>query len=453
MKIRITIIIYSILSAALLLAQAPQHFKYIAVARDDVGNILVNQDIGLRISIVDGGVDGTEDYIETHQLKSNQSGVIEIIIGAGTVEKGALDKVNWEQGSFHIKIEMDSRGGNDYKVAGTSQLLPVPYTLYAEKAGVVLDQNGIPVNTDGSGNNNGNRNGEPNTIFPPDDNSHLNLNAGKVGVGTSLPEAKLDVVGRVQASEGYIADSDTGLFFAGQHISGVNFDNSSYTYTGMRSGRGILTVLCEGPLYDARDGQYYNIVQIGDQCWMAENLNIGIRIDGDLMQTDNDTIEKYCYDNIESNCDIYGGLYQWDEMMQYGSRSLQGICPEGWHLASDEEWCELENEVDIGTVDCFAGNWRGTDVGGNLKETGLDHWLTPNKGATNASGFSARGAGYRRDPYGTFMAITVQAFYWTSLETTNGLNAWNRQLYYNGKQIARGGWAKGYGNSVRCIRD
>ena len=82
------------------------------------------------------------------------------------------------------------------------------------------------------------------------------------------------------------------------------------------------------PIVDLRDSQSYNTVEIGTQCWMAENLNIGTRIDGSRKQTDNAILEKYCYGDNEANCDIYGGLYQWNEMMQYvtnqGARNLPG---------------------------------------------------------------------------------------------------------------------------------
>jgi uncharacterized protein (TIGR02145 family) len=74
-----------------------------------------------------------------------------------------------------------------------------------------------------------------------------------------------------------------------------------------------------GSFEDARDGQIYRWVKIGDQTWMGENLNIGTCIDGSLEQTDNQIIEKYCCGDEEGNCTIYSGLYQWDEMIQYGT--------------------------------------------------------------------------------------------------------------------------------------
>ena len=80
---------------------------------------------------------------------------------------------------------------------------------------------------------------------------------------------------------------------------------------------------------------------------MAKNLNIGTMIDGGDHQEDDGIIQKHCYADFSSYCDIYGGLYEWREMMQYTeTQGVQGICPDGWHLPTDAEWCSLEQAVD-----------------------------------------------------------------------------------------------------------
>ncbi|MCP4252684.1 MAG: hypothetical protein GY775_04615 [Candidatus Scalindua sp.] len=91
------------------------------------------------------------------------------------------------------------------------------------------------------------------------------------------------------------------------------------------------------------DGNLYDTVQIGSQCWMAENLNVGTMVEGSMDQPYDTVIEKYCYRNILDNCNAYGGLYQWREMMQYvTTEGTQGICPTGWHIPTDAEWKTLE---------------------------------------------------------------------------------------------------------------
>jgi len=136
---------------------------------------------------------------------------------------------------------------------------------------------------------------------------------------------------------------------------------------------------------------------IGTQCWFKENLNVGTMINGTHNQTNNSVIEKYCYNNLTSNCDIYGGLYQWGEMVQYlngtsntttwnppPTGNVQGICPTGWHIPKDAEWTVLTTYLGGVSV-----------AGGAMKETGNAHWSSPNTGATNSSGFTALGSGLR----------------------------------------------------------
>ena len=90
---------------------------------------------------------------------------------------------------------------------------------------------------------------------------------------------------------------------------------------------------CPGEPTVLYEGIIYNTVLIGTQCWLRENLNVGIRIDGIQNASDNGVIEKYCYDDNPTNCTTYGGLYQWNEAMQYVStEGTQGICPPGWHI-------------------------------------------------------------------------------------------------------------------------
>ncbi|MBE0662997.1 MAG: hypothetical protein IH597_11085 [Bacteroidales bacterium] len=123
------------------------------------------------------------------------------------------------------------------------------------------------------------------------------------------------------------------------------------------------------------EGKVYNTVQILSQCWLSENLNVGSMINGDLEQTNNGVVEKYCLNNVEDSCSIYGGLYQWNEMMNYNQAGdTNTICPPGWHVPTDIEWQILEGVADsqYGIVDSiWTSNWlyRGFDQALNLKST------------------------------------------------------------------------------------
>ena len=114
------------------LAQAPQAFRYQAVARDNSGNVLANQSVSFRISILSGSVAGAAAYSETHTgLTTNAFGLVELEIGKGTPVTGTFSAIDWGSNSYFAKIEMDPEGGTAYQVLSTSQLLSVPYAFHA----------------------------------------------------------------------------------------------------------------------------------------------------------------------------------------------------------------------------------------------------------------------------------------------------------------------------------
>ena len=193
-------------------------------------------------------------------------------------------------------------------------------------------------------------------------------------------------------------------------------------------------------------GQTYNTVLIGTQCWFKENLNIGTRINGSQEQTNNSSIEKYCYNDLESNCNIYGGLYQWNEMMQYVNiEGVKGICPNGWHIPKDSEWTILTT---------FLGGEN--TAGGKMKETGTVHWSPPNTGATNSSGFTALASGWRsNNGNGAFGEIMIWSDIWSSTQY-NATTAWYRGLIYSNEAVLRPDYSYGIkigGFAARCLKD
>ncbi|MCD4680629.1 MAG: FG-GAP-like repeat-containing protein, partial [Bacteroidales bacterium] len=209
---------------------------------------------------------------------------------------------------------------------------------------------------------------------------------------------------------------------------------------------------CGNPFTDSRDGQTYNSVLIGDQCWMAENLNIGTMINGNEEMIDNSIIEKYCYDDNTSNCDTYGGLYQWNEMMQYVTTpGVQGICPAGWYIPTDDEWKILEGTVDsqypVGDPIWNNLGWRGYDAGLKLKST-IGWWENGN--GTDLFEFTAIPGGWKGlDGY--FGSLGYACFFWSSSEFNSF--AWKRLLSYNNDKIYRTNHSMDYGYSVRCLKD
>lgn len=189
------------------------------------------------------------------------------------------------------------------------------------------------------------------------------------------------------------------------------------------------------------EGQIYNTVQIGTQCWFKENLNVGTRINGNQNQTNNGIFEKYCNDDNEANCNTYGGLYQWDELMQYVTTiGAKGLCPDGWHIPTDAEWTTLTTYLGGESV-----------AGGKMKETGTAHWLFPNTGATNESGFTALPGGYR-NMSGGFGPLGNYASFYSSTENSSALT-WFRSLNGYSDSVGRECGLKPQGSSARCVRD
>jgi len=211
------------------------------------------------------------------------------------------------------------------------------------------------------------------------------------------------------------------------------------------------------------EGHVYNTVLIGTQCWMKENLNIGTRIAFTLDQTNNSIIEKYCYMELESNCNIYGGLYEWDEMMQYiTEEGAQGICPAGWHVPGDGEWTALTSYVSSQPAYCCNSNTF--NIGKALASTTL--WNSPssytcgignNPSTNNGTGFSGLPGGIRTfttqtPPQPRFYYITLFGYWWSSTESESG-KAWARDLYWDRAGVGRPSSEKVNGFSVRCLKD
>ena len=116
-------------------AQAPQAFNYQAIARDNHGNSIPNHAIALRIGILDNSASGTLLYSETFNTGTNQFGLFNVNIGIGNVVSGVFSNINWGAGSKWLKVETDITGGSNYVLMGTSQLVSVPYALYAGNSG------------------------------------------------------------------------------------------------------------------------------------------------------------------------------------------------------------------------------------------------------------------------------------------------------------------------------
>ncbi len=191
---------------------------------------------------------------------------------------------------------------------------------------------------------------------------------------------------------------------------------------------------CGGSFTDARDGEVYKTVCIGDQIWMAENLRYTAP-------------GSVCYDNNTANYATYGRLYSWNMMMNgepssnFTPSGVEGICPSGWHVPSNNEWQKLV--LTLGGVSI---------AGGALKD--ISEWDSPNAGATNSSGFSALPGGYTTDFSVAFYEKGTFARFWTSSGSTSDPDlAFHRNLNSNSATVGDITFYKGHGLACRCVRN
>ncbi len=192
------------------------------------------------------------------------------------------------------------------------------------------------------------------------------------------------------------------------------------------------------------DGNFYHTVTIGSQVWMIENLKTMHYSNGDVISHVTDNAEwvglsagAYSdYSNNSGNAPIYGRLYNF-----YAVTDLRKIAPAGWHVPAENEWTILITYLGGDSI-----------AGGKLKEAGTTHWITPNTGATNQSGFTAVPGGYRNELDGSYTGKGNSCLLWSA--TADGVTAgWGHYLYTFSDTIVTRSYANRCGFSVRCIKD
>ena len=196
------------------------------------------------------------------------------------------------------------------------------------------------------------------------------------------------------------------------------------------------------------DGNIYNIITIGTQTWMAENLkttkyndNTTIPIVANNTAWNTLTTPAYCWYNNDATTykATYGALYNW-YAVDARSNGGKNVCPTGWHVPTNAEWTTLTTYLGGESV-----------ASGKLKETGTTHWTTPNVGATNETGFSALPGGYRYYN-GLFYNVGSGGYWWSSTENSITL-AWFRHMDLNSASVYTNFVIEQDGFSVRCVKD
>jgi hypothetical protein len=346
------------LVAGLLALSQPESFRYQTVVRDAGGNVLGNQSVSFSIGVLKGSASGTCVYAETHSVTTNPFGLVTLEIGGGSVVSGNFGNIDWGNDDYYLKVEVDETGGSNYQLMGTSQLLSVPYALYAASAPAQADNDWSV-----SGNN----------IF--------NSNTGNVGIGTTTPGAKLDVKGQMAGLSPNIRTfGDIHLGNGSQSGGGLYFGSGSYSWnTGdyiRQISQGRLDILVGGTLgTQLSTDNAFNGVKI------INNEDAWLRIDADSDNSggDDGTQNAYLQFTTDGGNDNYDGLI-WLE-------NLFGDCKLHFDLENQETMVMHDGNLGIGTSMPAAK----LDVKGDIKAQGsiiesLDEAFLSVKRGTNHLG-------------------------------------------------------------------
>ncbi|MBP5412658.1 MAG: fibrobacter succinogenes major paralogous domain-containing protein [Bacteroidales bacterium] len=376
---------------------------------------------------------------ETHTTVTNANGLMTLQIGGGTVMNGDFASIDWANGPYFLKTETDPTGGTNYTIEGTQQMLSVPYALYAGHAA-----NGF------SGDYNDLTNVPPMPQIPENVSAFVN----DAGYLTSVDCGNINICDLFAELQAQIEDLQHTVDSLSEHGGG-------------EEETPVDALPCPGtPTVTDIDGNVYNTVRIGNQCWMKENLRTTHYADNTAIPAGSTTsyTEPYRYapNNDESNVETYGYLYNWAAVMHGESSShiipsgVQGICPTGWHVPSDAEWTQLTDYVSsqsqyvCGNDNTYIAKALASTMGWYSSNITCAVGNTPS--ANNATGFSALPTGYY-DGYSNYSNYFGNyANFWSATELNDNY-AWHLHLDYFFADVGLSNYDKDFGFSVRCLRD
>ena len=424
MKKFYAILCIAIASLTQLQAQAPQGFNYQATVRNSSGDLIINTNVYFKFNVIQGSQTAVPIFTETHYVPTDDLGQVNLVIGQGTPTTGTFSELDWSLGSYYLGIELSINGTNNYVAMGTTQLLSVPYALYAENSG-----NSTPTT--------------PNLEAVLAENNSANNQQIK---DLQDPTEAQDAVTKNYTYSK--AEVDALLANLQSQIDDLDTDNSSGSVTD-------------------QDGNTYDYLTYGNQVWTVENAEMVTYRDGTPIPQvpldadwENLTTGAWAYyPNNPANPRLYNwyavmGIH--DEASLSDASLRKEFAPQGWHVPSDAEWTTLENYLIANNY-----NYDGTTTGNKIAKamasttgwSSLTELGAPgnDQSTNNSSGFNAFPVGYR-NYYGSFLNEGYIAFFWSSTEN-NTDSAWYRNLNINNSNVDRNDYNKRNGWSVRFVRD
>jgi len=421
-------------------SQSPEKMSYQSVIRNSNNQLVTNQVVGMKISILQSTPTGTAVYSETQTPTTNANGLVTVEIGGGTVTSGTFASIDWANGPYFLKTETDPTGGTNYTITGICQLLSVPYALYAKTA-----ENGFSGDYNDLVNKPANLDEDKTDDMTLSDNQAIPGNKTFTGIVTVNSPSNLGDA----ANKAYV-DALRDIIHEEILMAGLN---------------GILEDI---------EGNLYKTIAIGSQVWMADNLKVTKFNDGTSITLVTDQITWYHYTTTPAyvlsftNTNPAVGIY-------YNGYSIEtdNLCPSGWHVPTDEEWTTLEiylqnndfnydgssdNDNDrltnnkIAMSMAYPWGWNSVSHEGPSAVTGSpgdpSYSLYRNK-----SGFSAQAEGYTSKLVTEFFAgIGENAGWWSSTESDEN-SFYYRSMSILGTGLNRNDKELTSGLSVRCIKD
>ncbi len=459
------------------IGQAPESFNYQAVVRNNSGELIANQFVGIQIGIIQGSSLGSSVYSETHTVTSNTYGLVNLKIGTG-LSSDNFSTIDWSSGPYFIQVKLDISGGTNYQLVGTSQVLSVPFALHSKTAETVSNLNILGTENVFNGwdkDTTDDFNGQYSSLSgAPSNVSHFSNDAGYI---TGFSEVDGDTINELQSLSQVLNINNDGGYTQIKYISDPTEEQDVATKSYVDELKLLLLAIqAEKGVTDV-NGNVYKTVAIGDQIWMAENLRTVRYPNGTPIPNVDDRTQNasgsnnsawaalesgnhfddaaYCWYNNDSiqYASKKGALYTWAAAMGATNNisdtavssntvpsNIQGICPDGWHLPSNKEWEQL---LDYLASEGFDGTQATA-----LKAT--FGWGSEFHGTDNYN-FSAIPGGMRYSNNGEYYGADYHAKYWTCTQSFS--SAASIQSLTDDAYVERYTQDKSLGYSVRCVKD